>query len=76
MCIERILERLYNLENICNFVYNSENIKSNVIKRKRFKEIIKYIQKINNEIKKEDLSEDQKNKNFKILKETKKKMKL
>ena len=62
--IERILERLYNLENIYYVVSNKENINSNVIKNERFKEINEYIHKINNEIKKESNFKDEKNNNF------------
>ena len=50
MCIERILERFYNLEKIYHFLSHKEKEKYN---NNKFKEILKYISKINDETKNE-----------------------
>ena len=54
LCIERILKRLYNLENLYNFFSNKEKEKLELFKNKRFKEIMKNIYIINNEKKRKD----------------------
>ena len=46
LCIERILQRLYNLEQIYNFFSNIEKEKLESIKNKRFNDINNYIYKI------------------------------
>ena len=51
LCIERILERFYNLEKIYQFFKGKEKEKIECIKTKRFKEINKYIYMINHEMK-------------------------
>ena len=50
ICIERILERFYNLENIYHF-----NAKKDIFENKRFKDINKYIYDINYEILMEEI---------------------
>ena len=50
MCAERILKRFYNLETIYNYYFLNEEIQRyNNIKNNRFKEVFKYIYKLNNE---------------------------
>ena len=49
ICIERILKRLYELENIDYYLTNKNNKKLKSYKNKRFKEINKYLDTINNE---------------------------
>ena len=53
MCVERILKRFYNLENIYHYISNHKKEKYQIFRNKRFKEINKYIYDINNEINKE-----------------------
>ena len=53
MSIERILKRIYDLENLYNFFSSEEKEKLTAIKNKRFKEINKYIHKIKNEKKRD-----------------------
>ena len=50
--IERILKRIYDLEKIYNYFTNKEKGKLRHNKNKRFKEINKYLDKINYETKK------------------------
>ena len=49
MCIERILERFYNLEKVYHFFSNKEKEKLKSFKNRRFKEIKKYIYRIDDE---------------------------
>ena len=53
MCIERFLERFYNLENAYNYFYNEKKRKFKSAKDKRFIEGNKYINKIIDEIRKD-----------------------
>ena len=50
MSIEHLLKKLNQFENIYNYYYKKEKENFEHIKNKRFKEINKYIDKINNEI--------------------------
>ena len=58
MSIERILERFYNLEKINYYLSNEEKRKLKHIKNKKFLEIDKKIDEINDEIAKEEKSEN------------------
>ena len=58
MSIERILERFYNLEKINYYLSNEEKRKLKHIKNKKFLEIDKKIDEINDEIVKEEKSEN------------------
>ena len=51
LCIERILKRMYDLENLYNYSTNEENCKMKLNKNNRFKEIKKCINEIYNELK-------------------------
>ena len=51
LCVEKILERFYNIEKIYHFFINKEKGKIESLKIKRFKEIKKYIDEISNETK-------------------------
>ena len=53
ICIERILERFYNLENL--YYLNGKKDNLNIFENKRFKDLNKYIYDINYEIIKEDI---------------------
>ena len=46
LSVERILKRLYHLEDIARFYSNEEESKMNYMKNTRFKKINKYIYKI------------------------------
>jgi len=59
ICIERILERFYNLENIYHF--NEKKDKLNIFESIRFKEVNKYIYDINYEIIKEEIQKQNPN---------------
>ena len=55
------MERLYNFENISNFIYNKEKIKLKLKDNIRLKEIYKYVNEINNsEVKKVEKKEKEK----------------
>lgn len=58
MSIERILERLYNIEKINYYLTNEEKRKLKRIKNKKFIEIEKKINEINDETSKEEKSEN------------------
>jgi hypothetical protein len=63
MCIERILKRMYDLENLYNYCSNEENSKIKLIKNNRFKEIKKCINEINNELKDEKCDKEKTKRN-------------
>ena len=58
MCIERILERLYNLENLKHHFPKIEKENSNFLENIRLNEIKKYIYKIDHEEKKNHYKDD------------------
>ena len=65
MCVEKLLERLYNLENVYSYLSKDNIEKISFIKNKRFNEIYKFIYEVNIEEKKVRLKEEN-NKDLRI----------